>query len=183
MFRAGRRTAALPPARQAPRRPIPATASGGATSPRGLALVARLLPGAGVLAVIAGLAAWPAGAEDAAGPAVRAAVQAVIARQIEAFRHDDGAAAFALASPHIQALFGSADGFMAMVRHAYQPVYRPQSVTFGPIGSEHGHVTEDVDLIGPDGRSARAHYTMEREKDGAWRIDGCALTLGDDVGT
>ncbi|GAN77225.1 DUF4864 domain-containing protein [Acidisphaera rubrifaciens] len=142
-----------------------------------------MLPAAGALAVIAGLGALHASAEDATGPAVRAAVHAVIARQIEAFRHDDGPAAFALASPHIQALFGSADGFMAMVRHAYQPVYRPQSVTFGPIGSEHGQVTQDVDLIGQDGRSARAHYTMEREKDGSWRIDGCALTLGNDVGT
>lgn len=169
MFPAGRPTVELPPAgRRAP--------------------AVRLLPAVGALGVvalgvIAGLAAWPAGAEDVASPAARAAIHAVIARQIEAFRHDDGAAAFALASPHIQALFGSAEGFMAMVRHAYQPVYHPQSVTFGPIGSDHGQVTQDVDLIGPDGRSARAHYTMEREKDGSWRIDGCALTLGNDVGT
>lgn len=178
MFRGGRRTAVLPPpAPPAAGEPRPRAA------PRGLALAVRLLPAAGVLAAIAGLAAWPAGAEDAASPATRAAVHAVIARQIEAFRRDDGTAAFALASPHIQALFGSADGFMAMVRHAYQPVYRPESVTFGPIGSDHGHVTQDVDLIGPDGRAARAHYTMEREKDGSWRIDGCALTLGDYVGT
>jgi len=34
----------------------------------------------------------------------------------------------------IQGLFPTADQFMSMVRNAYKPVYRPQSVTFGQLG-------------------------------------------------
>jgi hypothetical protein len=124
-----------------------------------------------------------AGADAPADVAAQAAIHAVIGQQIEAFRHDDAPGAYALASPHIQALFGSADGFMAMVKRAYQPVYRPQSVTFGALATEDGKLTQTVQLVGPDGRAAEAHYTMEREPDGSWRIDGCTLTLGDYVGT
>jgi hypothetical protein len=131
------------------------------------------------------ISAWavPAGAEPAADPAAEAAIHAVIGRQIEAFRHDDAAGAYAMASPHIQALFGSAEGFLAMVKRAYAPVYRPQSVTFGALTRLDGHPTQIVQLVGPDGRGAEAQYTMEQEPDGSWRIDGCALTVGDYVGT
>jgi len=131
------------------------------------------------------ISAWaaPAGAAPAPDPAAEAAIHAVIGRQIEAFRHDDATSAYALASPHIQALFGSAEGFLAMVKRAYAPVYRPQSVTFGALTTENGSPTQIVQLVGPDGRGAEAHYFMEREPDGTWKIDGCALTVGDYVGT
>jgi hypothetical protein len=137
----------------------------------------------------AALAAWmmattvTAWAQQPPSPGAQAAMRAVIGQQIEAFRHDDEIGAYALASPHIQQMFGSPDNFMAMVKRGYMPVYRPQSVTFGAAGSEDGAPTQEVDLIGPDGRSAHAHYTLQQQPDGSWRIDGCALTLGAYLGT
>jgi len=122
-------------------------------------------------------------AESSPDPAAEAAIHAVIGQQIEAFRHADATGAYAMASPHIQALFGSAEGFLAMVKRAYAPVYRPQSVTFGALTTENGSLTQIVHLVGPDGRGAEAHYFMEQEPDGTWKIDGCALTVGDYVGT
>jgi len=31
-------------------------------------------------------------------------------------------------------------------------------------------------MVGPDGEEVVARYTMERQPDGSWRIDGCILT-------
>jgi hypothetical protein len=46
----------------------------------------------------------------------RIAIRAVIERQLDAFRQEDAAAAFALASPEIQAKYGSPETFMAIVK-------------------------------------------------------------------
>jgi hypothetical protein len=56
----------------------------------------------------------------------RVAIRAVIERQLEAFRQEDAAAAFALASPEIQVKYGRPENFMTMVKTFYEPVYRPR---------------------------------------------------------
>jgi hypothetical protein len=127
-----------------------------------------------VMWVILGLAA-PVRAQDAVSPADRTAIQSVIAAQIEAFRHDDGAAAFGFAAPNIQSRFGTPENFLGMVRQGYQPVYRPRSYGFGAITTEDGVLVQRVPLIGPDGEAELALYDMEREPDGTWRIAGCML--------
>lgn len=113
----------------------------------------------------------------------RDTIQHVIQNQMEAFRHDDGPAAFAFASPGIQAQFGGdPDTFMAMVRRGYQPVYRPRSSAFGPVTTDGGQVVQRVEVVGPDGASRGALYFMEHESDGSWRISGCVLTDSPSVG-
>ncbi len=110
-------------------------------------------------------------------PGDQAAIRRVIQQQLDAFRHDDGPAAFAEASPGIQAQFaGNPDIFMGMVRRGYQPVYRPRSTAFGPALMQGGRVVQTLDVIGPDGAGHQALYFMERESDGSWRISGCVLT-------
>ena len=105
-----------------------------------------------------------------------AAIRDVISQQLEAFQRDDGAAAFGFASPGIQQLFRTPENFMGMVRDGYRPVYRPREVEFRELGvSPLGQPTQDVFVIGPDGKPAIARYTMQRLPDGSWRIDGCHL--------
>ena len=108
----------------------------------------------------------------------RAAIQTVIEAQIDAFRRDDDAAAFALASPMIQGMFESQDRFMTMVRRLYPPVHRPRLVDFGEVIEVEGGVVQKVELIGPDGAPVLALYTMIRGPDG-WRINGVALTASE----
>ncbi len=121
-----------------------------------------------------------AGAAVAQEPALsdgdRAAIRDIIARQVEAFRRDEGDAAFGLASPMIQQMFGSTDVFMDMVRQGYQPVYRPRAFEFGEIVALDGQPTQKVRVIGPDGRPVTAFYPMTQLPDGSWRINGCYLT-------
>ena len=122
------------------------------------------------------LAACTANAQDSAlSDGDRAAIRDVIGRQVEAFRRDDGDAAFGLASPDIQRLFGTPQTFMDMVRRAYQPVYRPRAFDFGAVVELNGQPTQKVHVVGPDGRRVNAFYAMTRLPDGSWRIDGCFL--------
>ena len=118
--------------------------------------------------------ALPAQAQDISS-ADSAAIRGVIQSQIEAFRRDDGDAAFGFASPTIRGMFGTPDVFMDMVRQGYQPVYRPRVFDFREIVTLHGQITQKVHVIGPDGRPVTAFYPMVKLPDGTWRIEGCYL--------
>jgi hypothetical protein len=108
-------------------------------------------------------------------PGDHAAIRGVIAGQMAAFRRDDGAAAFAFASPGIQRIFGNPDNFMAMVRGGFQPVYRPRDVAFRELLRLGDTLIQPVEVIGPDGVAQLALYAMEQQADGSWRIAGCEL--------
>jgi Domain of unknown function (DUF4864) len=105
----------------------------------------------------------------------REAFRSIISSQIEAFQRDDGAAAYGYASPTIQGLFPSAERFMAMVRSGYAPVYRPRSLSFGTAADTPRGPEQHVFITGPDGRNWVAIYSLQRQPDGTWRINGCRL--------
>ena len=128
-----------------------------------------------------GLATMAQAQQPPVSPADRAAIREVIQSQVEAFRRDDGDAAFDLASPAIRGMFGGQPGvFMDMVRQGYRPVYRPQVFDFREIVSLHGQIAQKVHVVGPDGRAVTAYYTMTQLPDGSWRIDGCYLQAPDE---
>ncbi|WP_373503430.1 DUF4864 domain-containing protein [Aestuariivirga sp.] len=112
----------------------------------------------------------------------RSAFRDIIQGQIEAFRVDDGARAYSYAAPMIKQVFPNPDVFMNMVRKGYQPVYRPQSFKFGDAGfSASGRPTQRVTVVGPDGITYEAIYTMEQQPDGSWQISGCAIVRAPDI--
>jgi len=127
------------------------------------------------LAIAMLTAAALAGARADVADADRDAIRGIISGQIEAFQRDDGAAAYGFASPTIQGLFPDVDRFMAMVRSGYQPVYRPRSVTFGPAVETPRGPEQRVFVTGPDGRNWVALYSLQKQPDGSWRINGCVL--------
>lgn len=130
-----------------------------------------------LLGVLLGLA-MPAAAQVSSSD--EAAIRDVIQRQVEAFRRDDGEAAFGYASPNIRGMFGTPDIFMDMVRQGYQPVYRPHVFEFREIVTLHGMVTQKVHVIGPNGRPVTAFYPVSQQPDGSWRIEGCYLQAPDE---
>jgi hypothetical protein len=140
-----------------------------------------------VIAVASAVAIGAIGAGTMARAAVtgadRDAIEATISGQIEAFRRDDGAAAFAYAAPRIRAQFGDPDTFMAMVRGGYAAVYRPQHLRFLALRMNGDEPTQEVLIIGPDGLPYFALYMMERQADGSWRIGGVALVRAEDEET
>jgi len=115
------------------------------------------------------------GAAPVTDPALAQAIRGVISDQLTALRHDDAAAAFNDASPFIQGRFQQPDIFLQMVRSGYAPVYRPQQVEFRDLVQMGDGLEQRVFVIGPDGRAYLAHYQMQRQPDGSWKINGCIL--------
>jgi hypothetical protein len=109
-------------------------------------------------------------------PADTQEFQRIITGQIEAFRADDGPAAYGYAAPAIKKIFPSHEIFMDMVRRGYLPVYRPQSFAFGGITQEtSGRPTQRVMIVDQAGKSWVALYAFEKQPDGSWKIIGCTL--------
>ncbi len=117
----------------------------------------------------------PAWAQDPVSSEDRASIQGVITRQLEAFRQDDAGAAFAFATPELQARFGTAERFLDMVRRAYKPVYRPRVAEFSELARQDGVLVQELELVGPQGETVLALYTMEPDGAGGWRISACVL--------
>ena len=120
-------------------------------------------------ALLIGLASPARAADDVA------AAQNVIRSQLEAFSHDDAAAAYSYAAPAIQEIFPQADIFMSMVRGSYAPVYRHRSFEFGEARIADGKIAQRVHIIDGDGVAWEALYTLERQPGGSLKITGCSL--------
>ena len=103
------------------------------------------------------------------------AIRSVINEQLDAFTHDDAPRAFSLATSSIRAQFGTPEAFINMVRSSYPVVYRPRTVQFDPPFLVGGEVVQPVRMTDAEGRSWVAQYPMQRQADGAWRINGCQL--------
>ena len=127
------------------------------------------------LALLAGLALPRGAIAGDLADTDSAAIRSLIQNQIDAFRADDGVSAWSFAAPGIQTIFPSPGIFMQMVRDQYQPVYRPQSVTFGAVADGPSGPMAKVYLVGPDGKNYVAVYTLERQPDGSWKISGCYI--------
>ena len=113
----------------------------------------------------------------------RAAIRQVIENQLAAFQRADGSEAFSYASPGIQRRFGTPDNFMAMVRSGYAAVYRPLEVEIRDLRVEGSTIQQEVLFVGPDGKPVIAVYTMQRQTDGSWRINGVTLITAPDATT
>ncbi|HWT97908.1 MAG TPA: DUF4864 domain-containing protein [Terriglobales bacterium] len=118
-----------------------------------------------------------------ADPATIQAIHGIISDQMAAFRRDDATAAFNDASPFIQSRFQRPDIFLEMVKSGYAPVYRPQQVEFRDLVPAADGLDQRVFVLGPDGRAYLAHYLMQRQPDGGWKINGCILEVLDDRST
>jgi hypothetical protein len=127
------------------------------------------------LLLIAGFAAQPTYSSDT-DKAVEQSIQNVISSQMEAFKAGDASKSFSFAAPHIQAQFGNPDRFMQMVRHGYQPVYKPKYVEFAHLAmSQDGQYAQHVIVQAPSGEVMMAVYPMIQDEDGNWRIAGVHL--------
>lgn len=102
--------------------------------------------------------------------------QRIIAAQISAFRADDGPTAYSFAAPVVRNIFPTPEIFMSMVKQGYPQVYRPQAFNFTEaLIDPLGRPAQKMRVVGPDGKTYEALYSMEKQPDGTWRISGCTL--------
>ncbi len=106
----------------------------------------------------------------------RQAMQSVITGQLQAFAKDADTEAYGYAAPIVKFAFPTVGSFMAMVKKGYQPVHRNNGYSFGESATTPGGLpTQTVILRGTDGKTYEARYTLERQKDGTWKIAGCVI--------
>jgi hypothetical protein len=103
------------------------------------------------------------------------AIRAVVSEQLDAFARDDARRAFSLATDGIRARFGTAEAFLDMVRTEYPVVYRPRNIEFDQPVVIENEVMQPVRMIDAEGAAWIALYPMARQRNGAWRINGCQL--------
>jgi hypothetical protein len=113
---------------------------------------------------------------DSISAADKAEFQRIITAQITAFKADNGPAAYDFAAPVVRNIFPTPEIFMTMVKQGYPQVYRPQSFNFTEaLIDPMGRPAQKMIVVGPDGKSYIALYSMEKQPDGTWRISGCTL--------
>lgn len=117
---------------------------------------------------------------NAVQPDERAAVRSVIEGQLSAFAADDADRAFGFASQNIQEMFITSRNFLDMVRTAYPVVYRPASVSFQVPVKRGEDVWQAVQMRDSKGVDWVALYNLQRQANGAWKINGCVLQQGTD---
>ena len=118
------------------------------------------------------LAAPPLRAADVTAAEAKE-VRALVEAQLAAFASDDADKAFAYAAPAIQAMFVTAERFLAMVRQSYPVVYRPASVRFLQPERVDGRLLQRVQMVDAEGAPWQVVYEIERQQDGSWRIAAC----------
>ncbi|MEM5472792.1 DUF4864 domain-containing protein [Hoeflea sp. AS60] len=117
------------------------------------------------------LALAPAQADD------KAAARLVIESQINAFLSDDMATAYSFAAPSIKQIYPDQNRFFEMVKRGYQPVYRPGNFAFGrvKVAGDGAGIVQEVIIQGPDGQDWTALYSLERQPDGSFKINGVQM--------
>ena len=108
-----------------------------------------------------------------------AAIHEAVTRQLDAIKKDDATAAYAIASPTIQMMFGNSAAFMSMVQRGFPQIYRSIGHKFLNIDTSSGTVMQRV-LIESEKGSVIVRYEMI-EIDGNWRINGCMIEKVDDA--
>lgn len=103
------------------------------------------------------------------------AIRSVAEQQLHAFQTNDITTAFSLSCPELQQHFGSAQGFVEMIKINYQPIYNPRAVVFEDILQTHHQPTLRMMLMTQGGNLMRAVYTMQQQADLSWRMAGCQL--------
>ena len=115
----------------------------------------------------------------AATPQMRASdwksIKQVIAAQRAALVAGKGEKAFGYATPAIRAQFGDADIFMAMVQLEYSALLTARYTEFLEGAVIDGLIIQPLRLVDADNSVRVALYTMEKQKNGAWRISGCRI--------
>jgi len=103
------------------------------------------------------------------------AMQRIISEQRAALVAGESVKAFSYASPGIRAQFGDAETFLELVRTSYAPLLTARYVEFLQGAVIDGTVVVPLRLIDADNTVRVALYTMERQRDGRWRIAGCRI--------
>ena len=111
--------------------------------------------------------------------------QAVITKQIEAFRASDGAAALSCAGQTFREAFKNPTDFYEFIANSeYAPIVKSSSHTFGEfkMAEDEETVLQIVTITAKDQRVYKAIYEMTRESSG-WKVQGVTKLIPESIAT
>ena len=121
------------------------------------------------------------GKSDMAGfyitAADRAAMRSAILAQLQAFRRDDAAAAFAHVAPLARKTFVSARQFLTRVQDVYKMAYKSQLQRFDGIDMSGPLPRQRLLMTSPRGEQWLASFSMQRQSGGRWQIMGVTIEM------
>lgn len=103
------------------------------------------------------------------------AIHNVVQSQLEAFAADDAETAFDLTSDETQALLGSPQALLGIVREWYAPLYRPQKAIFSPAEVAGEHAIQEVVITDSNNVIWVAIFLMQLDQESQWKIDSYHL--------
>lgn len=98
------------------------------------------------------------------------AIHTVVQSQLQAFASDDADTAFELASDETQALIGSPQALLGIVRELYPPLHRPQKAVFAPADVEGDHAIQEVAITDMNNVIWIAVFLMQQDEESHWKI-------------
>lgn len=136
--------------------------------------------------IVKGLAAWLLGMslcwtggslaqESDADANESAAIHAVVETQLQAFAADDAETAFDMASEETQALLGSPQALLGIVREWYPPLYRPKNMVFADAEVAGENAIQEVEITDSNGVVWLAVFLMSLDEHASWKVDSYHL--------
>jgi hypothetical protein len=159
-------------------------------------MLARLAPAVSLFGLFLACAATPAAAgntandvtpvaaPNAAAPAIAhqagsMEAQAIIQRQLDAFKKNDADSAFSLASPGLKETYSNPHNFMDSVRSGETPFFKRRMVEYHDFVTSGDDAAQSVVLVDDDSSVWTVVYKLSRQPDGSWLIDGVVLVKSD----
>lgn len=110
-----------------------------------------------------------------------AAIEAVIADQLQDFNNRDVAGAWEHASPNIRMMFRDPGNFGMMVEQGYPMVWSNRNPQFLELFTDQGRIWQRVRIEDANGVPHMLDYQMIQSENG-WQINGVRLVPLPDVG-
>lgn len=103
------------------------------------------------------------------------AIHEVVQTQLDAFAVEDAQRAFDQASDSTQALLGSPEALMDIVREWFRPLYRPQKTEFLPADVLGDQALQEVVITDGNSTVWIAIFQMSMNDEADWKIDSYHL--------
>ena len=108
-------------------------------------------------------------------------VRSLIERQLDAFRRNDPAEAYAATAPNIRRRFPTPEAFIAMAQAGYAPLFAsiearyPSVRSAAPTPTSARTWSQTATIVTRDGESWTATYGIEDQPDGSLGITSCVI--------
>jgi hypothetical protein len=105
----------------------------------------------------------------------KAGIENTVRKQLAALSKGNADVAFANLSPSTQQYFAKPADFLNSITQEVPPITNASSFSFLNVEQSEGQASQPVLITDEEGRSWLAHFQVERQPSGDWRVKGCVV--------